>query len=362
MDPFEAHKRRQKWVWGCTAGCLSFLLVVAVVIFAGYRLLGRSVPVVPPETFVPADATAFFFVWAEADDPLAVEIPARLLRLPTFVQAAPAKDREKFRIDADEARGVVLSMAPMQIVLVLRPGEGEEPFRWGAVVSIRSFSRLYGFVMRSIMLQAAPSSEMEEYKDASIVSAPAGRVLAARRNNYMAADGKEIVTFWVDRLEERRALEDRAAEEGQPAPAPEIGGDLQGPHGRLDHERPIRFACLNPGGELAALLALVPEGQARDLIEASGVLSEGVVSVAGQMEGLNSRDAALELFVECADGDTAAYLKDALEVLLAEASDASPLREARVSLDGDAGLRLEARVANLPDKIARLVAYLIARS
>ncbi|MHC4789661.1 MAG: hypothetical protein ACYS8K_10740, partial [Planctomycetota bacterium] len=73
MDAFESEwRRRRRWIWGCTGGCLGFMVVVAAAIFLAFRFLGRPVPVVPPETFVHPETEALLVARVEHDDPLLV--------------------------------------------------------------------------------------------------------------------------------------------------------------------------------------------------------------------------------------------------------------------------------------------------
>jgi hypothetical protein len=334
------------------------MVVVAAAIFLAFRFLGRPVPVVPPETFVHPETEALLVARVEHDDPLLVGLGARLLGLQEVRGLVPTRDGREFRIGAERAREVVLGLAPIQVVALQRPAEGEQRFRRGIVVSVGNLSYFAGFVAKAIMLERSEHAEFEDYEGAELITSRGGPILAARRNNYMAGDDREMVTYWVERLKEQRA---RAAQGGRPAPQMDAPEPLKAAYGRLDPGAPIRFASLNAHGELALLLDLSPVARFRERFQAAGLAEQSIVSVSGQLEPLNSLDAALTAFIECADADFAIGLEAATEELAAEHAQHSPLREVRVVREAVV-LRLEARVENLPEKAAALVRHLAARA
>ncbi|MCK4283797.1 MAG: hypothetical protein KAX44_05735 [Candidatus Brocadiae bacterium] len=360
MSPLGAEeKRRRKWVWGCTGGCLAFIVTVGAVVVIAVYLLMRSVPVVPPETFVTPEAAAFLFVRIEPEDPLMVETAVRLASRPELRQRVRTKDGEQLSMDAARARDVVLTVAPIQLVGVLRPGDGEERFHRAVAVCIHKASRFFTMWARMAVKSGAEAgSAVSEYKGAAVLTTPEGKTFAVRRNNYLWADRAETVRAWVDRLEERRAREEEAAGGEEAVPPLDAAPTLKAAYERLDRDLPIRFACGNAHGELRVFLALLPKGPVRNRLAAAGAGSEKVVSVAGQMQGLNNRDAALRIYVDCADSGFAQRLLETLEAVVAEAPDSAPLKEVRVKREEGTVLKMDARIENLPDKIFQLIDFL----
>jgi len=79
MDaPIGDDRRRKRWVWGCTGGCLGFLVAVGALIFLAYYVLSRPMPVPAAEALVAPGASALLVVRIEPDDPLPLEIVSRL--------------------------------------------------------------------------------------------------------------------------------------------------------------------------------------------------------------------------------------------------------------------------------------------
>ncbi len=366
MSPLGAdEKRRRKWVWGCTGGCLAFIVTIVAVGAISMYLLMRPVPVVPPETFVTPEAAAFLFVRIEPDDPLMVETAVRMASRrgvstiwPELRQQVRAKGGAQPPMDAANVRNIVLTVAPVQLVGVLRPGDGEESFHGAVAVGIEKASKLFTVWARLAVKSGAAGSAVSEYKEAFVLTGPDGKTFAIRRNNYLWADRAETVRSWVDRLEERRAREEEADGGEGTVPALEVDAALKAAYERLDRDLPIRFACGNAHGELQIFLALLPKGPVHNRLAAAGVGSEKIVSVAGQMQGLNNRDAALRIYVDCADSEFAQRLQETLEGLLTEAPDSAPLKEVRVKREEDTVLKIDARIENLPDKLFQLIAHL----
>lgn len=361
-DMIDFDRRRKKWVWGCTGGCFGFLVAVAALGYLGLRLLGQAVPLVPPEAFLPPDAGGFLFVRVEADDPLMVETAVRLLMLPAVQEAARDRLGQELRIEAEVARSAVSSAAPVQGVAVLRKRPDQEGLDGGLVLSTHRWSRFYRRVLAAAMKRMTDAgATRSEHKHAVMVVTERGTAVAVRTNNFMWAGRRELADYWIDRLEERRALEAGAGEAGAPVAKITADGTLRAAYERLDGDQAVRFACVNARGELAALLAMMPEGRVRELLEASGMTAPEVVSLSGQMASLNSMDAVLTLFVECADPDATQRLSEALAALAEELGPASPFGEVKVERESDTVLRVEAHVENVPKWAAGLVTHLADR-
>lgn len=354
-------RRRRRWVWGCTGGCLGFIVAAGALVAGFIWYLRCPQPVVPPETFVTPDTGAVLFVRVEPDNPLMVEAAVRLAMLRVVWEKVPTKEGRKLQMDAEAARDAVLRAAPLQVVVLLQPGQEPGRFDTGAVFSVHKFSRAYAMAVRGVIKRRAQDGTVSEHNGATVFVNGDGKVLAVRGNNYMTADREEIVTQWMARLEQQRAREERWPEGEQPVPELDADAPVRAAYERLDRKLPILFACVNSHGELAALLSLAPDGETRQALVAAGAASPNVVSVSGQIEGLDYPDAALRLYVECSDAGFAERLQEALEELVQAAGDASPLREIVVRRKDGALLRIDARIEDLPDKLSGLLRYLADR-
>jgi len=353
-------KRRRKWIWGCTGGCLGFLLAALLLAYIIVRVLMRPVPIVPPETFITPETEAFVIAKVAPDDPLMVSAAARLALLRGFLERLPTRRGAPLQMNAERIRGLVLQTAPLQMVAILQPGHGKEPFERGVAFSVFRGSRLYGLAVRSYMESASGRNQgnFERYREALLVASRPGGAMGLIENNYMGADTDAMIRQWVDAILQRRALEAQSPK-GQAPPAEfRAGGQLRAAYRRLDPKQPVLFASLNSRQELLDLLALMPAGRARDLLFAAGSASDRVLSLSGELTGLNDRDAALTLFFQCADTAFAARLQAALTQIAAEFADTSPLREVKAEQSEGAVVKLDARIEGIPDKVAELATYL----
>jgi hypothetical protein len=359
----DTEKRRRKWIWGCTGGCLGFLVASFLLAYIVVRVLMRPVPIVPPETFITPDTQAFLIVKVAPSDPLMVSLAVRLALLRGFLEKVPTKEGAPLQMNAERARALILQTAPVQMVRILQPGHEKAPFESGVAFSIFKYSRLFGLVVRSYMESASGKKQanFERYHGAQLAAAKSGGAIGVIENNYMGTDDEATIRDWVDAIQERRAREAQAPKGQAPAPEFRAGGQLKAAYERLDPRRPGLFASLNSQHELAGLLSLMPAGRARDLLVAAGSASDKVLSLSGELKGLNDRDAALTLFFQCADAAFAARLQAALAQIAAEFVSTSPLRDIKVERSEGAVVKLEARIENLPDKVAELATYLAQR-
>lgn len=276
----------------------------------------------------------------------------------SFLEKVPARKGASVELSPERARQMVLQTAPVQLVLILQPGSAEGAFDRAAVLSIYRYSRLYGLVARSYMENAAGGAQARtsEYRGALTAVTPDGRALGIFQNNYMAADQTPVIPYWVDRVIEERARQKRPGPQ-QPLEM-NAKEQLKAAYGRLDAADPVLFACLNSRGELALLLSLMPQGDPRALLEESGLAAKRVVSLGGELKGINDRDAALTLFLECADASFAAQLQAALTQVARAYAAQSPFRDVKITLAEGRVLKVETRVESLPEKVTSLVRYL----
>jgi hypothetical protein len=351
--PISDQKRRKRWVWGCTGGCLGFIVVVALGVFLIFRLLARPVPLPSGELFITPQTSAFLLAHIARDDPMMAEVPARLAMLPAFRDNVPVREGRKFSLDADNARDTVRAVGPVQIVMLLEVREGEAELSRGTSLSISRFSRLYGVLARAFVEQIE-AARIEELEGGVLATRDEGTV-GVRGNTYMAADSREMVVAWMHRLAEQAPSGD--------GPTGRAEGEPFGrAYGRLDPARPVRFVMLNEHGELAGLLKWMPEGAAREALGEAGVASPRVVSLAGHVRSLGGNDAELTLFLECRDAGAAEGLGAALEEIAAGLTDESPVQDLEVERSGDAMVLLTGRVPDFPGKVYALVEYLAERA
>ena len=153
-DQERLFRRRRKWIWGCTGGCLSLMVVAAAVLIGIWMWLGKGQPVPPAEAFLTARTGTFVFVRIEPDDPMMVEVPVRLAMQPAVSNQVPTKDNRPLRVDAERMREVVTKVGPIQLVLVGTRSEGEPPLRWGVAASVGHFGRALDFVLQSTARKA----------------------------------------------------------------------------------------------------------------------------------------------------------------------------------------------------------------
>ncbi len=350
----QQHRRRMRWLWGCTGGCLLVILLTGGLVFVFVRYLLQPVPVVPPTTFVGPRSSAFLFVRIEAGDPLMIELPARLAMSPVFQQNVPARPGGQVVRDVDQARALIEEVAPVQLVTVLEPDGEEAPLRRGGVVSLHRYSRLFGHVARGIIEQESLAAP-EQHHGALIGTTLEGRAIGMRGNNYMVADQPAMLKRWAKDLEEQRRRD-------EPAP-PRMSEPLMTAYGRLDASSPILFASVNAHGELAAILAALPEGEARQALGRAGLASPQVVSFSAELAGLNNRDAELTMFLECEAAEVAGELADRLTAVGRTFAKANPLQEIQVALheEEERVVRVRGRLEDLPDRIAEAINYMAER-
>ncbi|NLW50083.1 MAG: hypothetical protein GXY85_04460 [Candidatus Brocadiaceae bacterium] len=340
-------RQRKRWMWGCTGGCLGLIVVVGLAIIGIYMWFARALPVPDAEVFLTPQTRAFLFVSIRRDDPMMVEVPVRLALRPDVGNRMPIKADQP-----EQMREGVVYVAPIRLVVLGTAAAGEDGVRWGLAVSITRLGRLLDAVLR----QVAAKKELpkpEPYRGGAIWPAPAGGAFAARTNIYMVAEDAILLRTWLDGIEAAVRPDD------EPAAAPLPAGmdpQLLGAYDRLDRDSPVRFACLNTRGELAALLARVPHPGVHAALEAAGLAGPGVHAVSGQVRSLNSRDAALTLRVACDGAGTAAGIETALRNLAADPACTPYLREASVQGHDDHTVELTVRVENFADRVAALLA------
>ena len=346
-------RQRKKWIWGCTGGCLGLMVVVAAVIIGFYMWLARALPVPAAEAFLTPEANAFLFVRVAPEDPMMVEVPVRLAMQPAVRGRVPTKDSRPLQVDAEQMRAAVVGVAPLQLILVGTAAEGSPQLRWAFAVSITRLGRLADLVIRRLVVkQGLP--EAETYKGGTILVADEKAAFAVRTNTYMVAEEKPLLRAWLDGIQADLERAERSDAGEPPLPAG-LDPQLLEAYGRLDRGSPVRFACLNAHGEIAALLGKLPSEQVRVRLREAGMAGPGVQSVSGQLQSMNSRDASMTLRVSCVDDETAAGIEAALTELVGSEERAPHLRDPVVQRQDGHVVELTGRVENLPDRIAALL-------
>jgi hypothetical protein len=355
-----AEKRTKKWIWGCTAGCLGLIAAVAAFVLIGIHVLMRAMPVVPAETFIVPQTTLFLSVRIEPNDPIMVHVPYRLLARTGLRQLVPVPGLQEPRLDPERSRRVVLDMAPIQMAAVLYPRSEGGGVDGGIAFSMYRGSRLVRLALRSHMQSIGQSgAALSNYKDARLASAKDGTTLAFRGNNFMSANGPELVRAWVDRLEGRSRAQPAAGAEEHALP-PDLDPGLRALLEHLDRRQPILFAALNAHGEAAGLLGMLcPQEDVRKLLLDAGLASEQVTGAGAQVEPVNQVSAALTLFLQCAGASFASDLEADLRALAARLKDSLPVRDVEVQRQGNL-VQVKALILDAADNLAALAGNVVA--
>ncbi|MFO7955477.1 MAG: hypothetical protein R6X33_00040 [Candidatus Brocadiia bacterium] len=344
-------KTWSKLRWGCAGGCFGLVVIAIILVIATIWFLLGSVPVVPEETFLLPEATAFAVVRIEPDDTLMAELPFRVASHPEVREELRKQDVDPRKLEGNvaKARENVRKMAPVQMVALLMPPEEEEgEFSAAAAFSMRRYSRLI-----RMLLRGGKEGETSEYKEAAIVAPADEPLLAVRGNNFMRAERMETLHTWVDRLVEQRARQEAAAEGETPRPELELRPRLREAYERMDRSLPVRFACLNESGELAHLAERIEREEVLEALEAIGALGDGVAMLSGSLEPLNETDAELSLRWDCRDDEHAAGLEAGFRRMTAEMPAGRHLRDVRLDRPEPSVFRLRVRIADFADFVAR---------
>ena len=354
--------RRRRWIWGCTGGCLGFLIILGAVLAGCWMWFGAAVPMVAPETFVTPQASAFLFVRVNPDDPMMVEVPVQLTMLPAIRADLPTASGRPLPLDAAGVRVNVERIAPLQLIVISQPDPDPEAERLlaGGALSVTHWGRLWDRAVRAIIAQNAQKQglpEPETYKGGMIAMGADDVALAVHTGSYMAAESKAICRYWLDRISaQRQSPEDVPAAPSLPE---ELNPLLRKAYERLDADAPVRMVSLNADAEIAHLLALVPSADLRQALQQTGVAGKDVLSFAGQLASINSRDARLTLHLTCADDAGAARLHDALGELVRGAPAGGYLKDVAVERREGRVVTVTGRIENLPDAVVAFVSRLL---
>jgi hypothetical protein len=344
MD-LQRQRRARRWVWGCTGGCLGCILLAALAVFLTARYLLEPVPVVPPQTFLTQQTSAFVIARVDPAVPLTVVTAQALAGLLGERGADPVLNRE--------AMEACLSIfPPLQCVLMVQRGASGGATHGGLAVSVKRGSRLLTRLTEAEVARATqPPAQFTAYDGAKMAALAKDFFVALRKNNVMLADSQDVIKAWTDALQ---AAREREAEEGSGPPPVDLSPAFKAVYDRLDTSLPLLFASLNVHGELESLAGLAGDPEARDLLERSGVLSEDIVSLAGQVRPLDANTGELTLFIECPSAQAANALVIRLAEVQSQAGARWPLK--RMSARSNATLvTVNGRVEDLPAKAAYIV-------
>lgn len=339
-------RRTRKWVWGCTGGCLGFIVIIAVVVGVGIWLLVRPTPLVPAETFVTPQASAFLIARVDPADQLMTRIPAAVLARPEISRLLPTQSGEPLELTEEQALQTMKGFSPMWLVLVVEPSEQQRALHGGVAFALQRYSKLLRLAAGHRLHK---SGDARDYKEATIASLGERTYAGVRGNNFMTADSEELLRRWVDRIVAARA---RAEHQDEPAqPGLEVQEELKRAVERLETDQPIIFACLNAHGELAALAEALPDAELREHLRAAHIFGPHVSSLAFQIRPATSRDGRLTAFIECRDTSSAAQVRDVIQQLLAEAGEEAALSDTTLNLE-ETVVSLDALITDIPGHVA----------
>lgn len=358
MSMMAEEKRTRKWVWGCTGGCLGFIVVVGLAIFLGVRYLLAAVPVVPAETFMTRQTSGFAVVRLDARDPLLTQIPVTIMNREKVRQWVQQTEPGQ-QLTRQNVQEVLAAVGPAQLAISLYPGQAEDgKLHGGAAFATRKGSGMIRLQWKAITMGQVETSS---YKGTTIAAIEQKAYTAVRGNNVLSADRRELVETWIDRIIEQRGRE-KETPDGEQPPGPPLNASeaMEAAYGRLDTSQPLLLAVLNTHGELAALTKPLRGKPAGEIIERLGITDEEVRAISAQIRPINSRDGELTLFIEMADEGAAEDMRERLEVALEKGGESVPVRDAELTVDGPI-LRAEGRLQDLPDRIADLVVRALER-
>ena len=331
----ERQRRARRWVWGCSAGCLGSVLLLALVVFVGVRYVLGPTPIVPPSTFLTQQTSAFLCVRLGRDIPLTTE---------TLLEVVP---------DRRQAEAYLSLFAPVQCVLIVQPGEQDGVGHGALAVSVRHGSRLL-----LAMLRKEIGGPFRQQNGAEVAPLDEDLSLALLGNNVMSTNDEDILRQWIENLNARRRRE------GQPAsqpPAPDASPEFGRAYDRLDTEAPLVFVCLNGHKELESLASLVAEEDARRFIGQTGLAAEGVLSLSGQLKPVGLRSAELSFIIDCGDPAGAAAMKDRLQAAVVHAGKRWPLKSTTLAVRAPGLVLVSGTLDNVPAMMSGFLRAVVDR-
>jgi hypothetical protein len=305
------------------------------------------------------DAQSLLVARFDRDDPLMAAVLTEALQATAVRRQVPAKDGGPIEVSEVNAADIMDKVRLVQIVATARVEEGDT-VKWGLAASLNRWWPAVAFMVKAHMNQTAEegTDTLERYKDALVLVTPNGSCGMSMGNNFGLASESATARYWADRIEAQRRAEDRGDWESVPAPPLETDEELKDAYALLDASAPVRFCTLNNASEIAWAVSRLPDGRARKLLLAAGAAGPDIVSAAGQVETLNSRDGALTLLIGCRTEETADRLRRAFGALATDPEAAPVFTDIGVDQDVGKVVTFRARVPDLPQKAVRLLTFL----
>ena len=332
----------RKWFLGCCGGCLGFIVVVVVAVGILAYFAARSMPVLPPETFLDSRADALFLVRISPDDEGLVSLVKDMVENPPTGKKLTEEQVRSLRQLAGRLKGFIERFFPVNLVVTVRHDAEREKFIGSAVVSIKAWSGFARWIL-SAVIRSLPEEggEIVEYKAVKVGRTKDGICLAVKENNFMLLGDMDTAKEWIDRIERQKELALQAAEgepgviefEGQPL--------LKEMYTMLDQSAALRFASLNSHGEIGALLASLEKKQedekVAELVEVLrevGLSSPEVLAISGYGRIVSAQEAKGKAYVRCGDEAFAEKLLSRLEEVKSGLAEESSVGELELGIDG----------------------------
>jgi hypothetical protein len=348
----QQERKKSKWMWGCCGGCAGVALVAAIAAGVFLYFLFRSRPVAPPETFFNTGADAMAVLQVRPENQAMANMLRQLAANPPEAMDLTPEERQQLQSQAEQLPANLEGMTPVQLVLLARhleePVEAEEPpeggemeavqdltsgigkkkrFEYAGAAAIKPYSGIVRWIV-STLIKSYPEKggRTETYQGVTLGVPPSEKFyLAAKDNNFLFAEKKDLITGWIDAIDEQK---NQPKKEGEQALPPYKGPEaLKAMYERLDRRSPLYFATSNAHGEIGdfadMLTEVKTEGEDKSLeltlkslaeiIRAAGADSEEVEALGGSFSLSDPDTARIEIYAECAGADSAQALSTRLE-------------------------------------------------
>ena len=350
-------RRRRKWLWGCGAGCLGFLVVLVVAGYIGYRYLMAPTPIVPAQAFTDAGTKTFLTVRIEADDEAMLDALATLSGKREFQELASGGDTPR---EGGFAADRLATLAPFQLALVCTADAEAEQDATAVIVSVSRGGRLVaGIAGASASKFVQPGEQAEEHGGVPIIPTTGG-FMAPIKNSLIMASTRRLATLYVDRFNEQwPALQG----DGEPPPAPPLDGpaELADIYARLDAGAPVVFAAVNTGGELNKIVKKLGDKVPAELAKPLTALLDAVTAAAVQLVPTGAMSGELTVFLQVADEENVQDGREVLVRLLEEAGATDVSADVLAEEGHPQLIKATARIEDLPNRAADLVVALIGK-
>lgn len=342
----------KKWLLGCGGGCLTTVVVLAVVAGLVIYYAMRAVPILPPETFLVRNTDGFVVSRITKDDEAIIrELQKVLKRLPEITDMSE-QARKNWRQQQANAGEALASAGPVQVV-VLQQVTSDGESSGAMVISIRRLSGFFRWTINwSLDSLPAEGGSVEEYEGTTIGTSKDGTSVAARGNNFIFSENTDVIKHWIDRIKKQRTAESKAEEKKAPAPSSQLTGELKKLYETLPQDVPVRFGFRNEDGQLRALIQKSAMMESLKSLEEMGVLGEKVNAVGGELQTESGSTGKVGLKLLCADVPSASEFEGRLEKKKAELEKNLKIEKLKVERE-DARLNIEFLVPNMWSRLRR---------